>query len=229
MNLNNITTLTFDCYGTLIDWESGIISALNPFLIQKGIRIEAEEILTLYSRFEPEAEAGEFKSYRRVLQLVMEAFSLHFDFELINSEQDLLANSIGHWPAFPDTVEALIRLSNKFALCIISNIDADLITKTLPHLQVPFSHIIAASEVGSYKPSHSNFLFAKEKIGIQKSEMLHCAQSLYHDIAPTNTLSIQNCWVNRRKGKSGSGATPLSDSIPNFEVSDLKGLADWLC
>ncbi len=227
-NFHQIQALSFDCYGTLIDWETGILAALMPFLKSKGFEPQAEEVLSLYAEFEPLAEKGEFKIYRSVLRAVMQSYAEHFGFELRDEEAKLLENSIQNWPAFPDTVEALQKLSQNYRLCIISNIDEDLIRQTLPHLKQDFDAIITAEQVGAYKPSTENLEAALAQLELKKENLLHCAQSLYHDISPANKLGIPNCWVNRRKGKSGSGATPLSSAQANHEVLNLAELATLL-
>jgi 2-haloacid dehalogenase len=220
--------LTFDCYGTLIDWESGILAALQPFLQSKGINIADEQLLELYAELEPQAESGPFKCYKDVLALVMQSLAQRLGFQLNEGEKSLLSGSIANWPAFPDTVEALKRLEKKYKLCILSNIDEDLIQTSLPHLQVDFHLIISAEQVKAYKPSTAHFEAAMAQLALPKTEMLHCAQSLYHDIKVAGKLGIPNVWINRRKNKPGGGATPPSDAQADHEVGSMQELADWL-
>lgn len=224
----NATHLTFDCYGTLIDWETGILGALRPFLQSYGREVADRELLELYGRFEPLVEAGSFKIYRVVLREVVQMFGKHFGFQPAVAELDLLADSICNWLPFPDTVPALQRLSQRYSLNILSNIDRDLIAYSEMQLKVAFSEVMTAEEIGSYKPKPANFEFASTRLGIPTSQVLHVAQSRYHDIAPAKRLGWQTVWVNRRRGKSGGGATPVSVAQPDWEVGSLGELADLL-
>jgi 2-haloacid dehalogenase len=218
--------LTFDCYGTLIDWESGILTALRPMLAVHQVHPSDDEILTAYGRLETEAEHGPFRPYREILADVVRGFGKEYGFAPSESEITSLAESVRNWPAFPDTVAALRRLGEKHQLVILSNIDQDLVQGSLEHLEVPFFAVITAEEIGSYKPSLNNFRYLLEKLDVPKSEILHCAQSLFHDIAPANEIGLKTVWVNRRKGKSGSGATPPATATPDFEIGNLRELAN---
>jgi 2-haloacid dehalogenase len=157
---------------------------------------------------------------------VMWKMAARIVFPLTESEFNVLPNSVPQWPAFPDTVEALRRLKSKYKLGIVSNTDDDLFAETAKTLQVPFDFVITAEQARSYKPSHQNFQLALERIGLPKERVLHCAQSVYHDIVPTRELGIANVWVNRRAGKRGSGATRGAAEKPDLEVPDVKTLAD---
>jgi 2-haloacid dehalogenase len=224
----NHAALTFDCYGTLIDWESGLLTSLIPFLESKGHPLPAEDVLALYARFESEAEHGPFKIYKAVLRQCMHSLATHLGFTLEGDEANLLARSIENWQPFPDTIDALRRLKTRYRLCIVSNIDGDLIAHSQKWLQVPFDEVVTAEQVGSYKPAHGHFTEAQRRLGLPKEQILHIAQSLYHDIAPARALGIANVWVNRRRGKAGGGATPVSAATPDREVGSLKELADLL-
>lgn len=223
--LSDYSALTFDCYGTLIDWESGLLGALLPFLQTKGVMDDPERILSLYAQLEPVAEQGGFKPYKEVLRLCMDGMAHHYGFPLLPQERDLLARSIADWQPFPDTVAALAGLKARYRLCIVSNIDADLLLHSQGWLEVPFDAVVTAEEVGSYKPAHGHFLAAQERLGLPAARILHVAQSLYHDIAPARALGMATVWVNRRRGKSGSGATPESSAQPDMEVGSLAELA----
>ncbi len=130
--------------------------------------------------------------------------------------------------AFPDTVEALTRLKTKYKLAIISNTDDDLFAATVRNLGVEFDYVITAEQCRTYKPSRNNFLEALERLGLPREQVLHVAQSIYHDVVPTRALGISSVWVNRRKGLLGSGATLPAEGRPDLEVTDLKSLADLL-
>lgn len=225
MDFGRFSALTFDCYGTLIDWESGILNAMVPFLEARGIQVDPNQLLSLYARLEPAAEAGPFKIYKEVLRLCMDGFADHFGLVLHGEDRELLVRSIAQWQPFPDTVAALAILKQHYRLCIVSNIDEDLILHSQRRLQVPFDAVVTAEQVGAYKPSLLNLQAAMKRLDLPKERILHVAQSLYHDIAPARMLGIANVWVNRRRGKAGSGATPLSNAVPDLEVGSLAELA----
>ena len=226
LNFSQFECLTFDCYGTLIDWESGILAALKPVLAEHNRTLKDEELLELYGKFEAQAEAGEYRSYRKVLQFVTQRIGSRLSFALHEHEIDVLPESLPRWPAFPDTVVALRRLKTRYKLAIISNTDDDLFAETAKTLEVPIDFVITAEQAGSYKPSHRNFELALERIGMPKEKILHCAQSLFHDVVPANALGIANVWVNRREGKKGAGATPVATAKPDLTVTSMKELAD---
>jgi 2-haloacid dehalogenase len=220
--------LTFDCYGTLIDWESGLLGALRPVLANHHRSLGDEELLELYGTLEEQIQSGEYRPYRQVLRMVTQRIASRLSFPLYEGEIDALPKSMPTWPAFPDTVEALRRLKSRYKLAVISNTDDDLFAETAQSLQVPFDFVITAEQAKSYKPSHRNFELAMERIGLPKEKVLHCAQSLFHDIVPAKALGIANVWVNRRVGKKGAGATHPSNEIPDATVTSLKQLADLL-
>ncbi|MCD6473183.1 haloacid dehalogenase type II [Candidatus Aerophobetes bacterium] len=216
--------LSFDCYGTLIDWENGILTALRPALAAHNINLSDEQILNLYAEIESRVEKGKFIKYREVLRKVMEELGSKLGFMPSSSEQDYLVNSLNNWMPFPDSVEALQTLKKTFKLAIISNIDDDLFALSAKQLKVEFDYIITAEQAKSYKPSLHNFKFAIERIGVSPERILHIAQSIYHDIVPAKTLGLSTVWINRRKGRKGFGATPPARGHPDLELPDLKTL-----
>jgi len=221
----HIHIITFDCYGTLIDWETGILNALRQTI---GLKPDEEAYaLDLYSRIEPEIQSGAYKRYREVLREVMVRMALEFGRTIVPGQEDALAYSIRNWLPFPDTVPALRRLKTKYKLGIISNIDNDLFLQTQQLLQIPFDLIVTAQQAGAYKPSHRNFAMAEREGKLDRKTWLHAAESLYHDVAPTRELGIANVWVNRRQGKATS-ATRTSDVKPDLEVPSVAALADHL-
>jgi 2-haloacid dehalogenase len=226
LNFSQFECLTFDCYGTLIDWEIGILSALKPILEGHHRNISDEGILELYGAIEPQLESGEYMSYRRVLQRTTQRIAARLSFPLYEGEIDALPNSMPDWRPFPDTVPALQRLKSKYRLAVISNTDDDLFAETAKSLGVKFDHVITAQQVRSYKPSHANFERALDEIGLPKNKILHCAQSIFHDIVPAKELGIANVWVNRRAGRKGGGATKGALETPDLMVTSLKELAD---
>jgi 2-haloacid dehalogenase len=220
-----IDIITFDCYGTLIDWETGILNALRQTI---GLKPDEEAYaLDLYSRIEPEIQCGAYKRYREVLREVMVRMALEFGRTIVPGQEDALAYSIRNWLPFPDTVTALRRLKTKYKLGIISNIDNDLFLQTQQLLQVPFDLIVTAQQAGAYNPSHKNFELAEREGKLDRKTWLHAAESLYHDVAPTRELGIANVWVNRRQGKA-SAATRTSEAKPDLEMPSLAALANHL-
>jgi len=223
-----IKILTFDCYGTLIDWEGGILGALKPVLSKHNINLDDNSILEMYADIESNLEKGEFINYKNVLKGVMLEISKRLNFSVSESELECLVNSLKDWKPFPDTVEALLNLKKEFQLAVISNIDNDLFSSSAEQLKVKFDYLITAEQIGSYKPSINNFRFAVDKMGISPNKILHVAQSIYHDIVPAKSLGLSTVWVNRRKGKDGFGATPPASEKPDLEVPDLKTLVEVL-
>jgi len=225
ISFNQYKALTFDCYGTLIDWENGILGVLKPLLRVHNTNLNNEQILEIFAEFEAELEKGEYIKYRDVLKRVVQKFGERFGFEPTADELNSLADSIQHWLPFPDTVEALRALKQKFKLVIISNVDDDLFAFSAKHLEVEFDRIITAEQVKSYKPSLNNFRFAIERINLPLEQILHVAASLYHDIVTAKSLGISTVWVNRRADQNIVGITGSAVSQPDLEVPDLKTLA----
>lgn len=226
LEFNRYEVLTFDCYGTLIDWESGMLESLKPLLSNHGINLDNTQILELFAESESEQEKGDYTKYRDVLRAVVRKFGERLGFEPSQSEQDSLPDSIQNWQPFPDTVEALKSLKERFKLAIISNVDDDLFASTAQHLGIELDWVITAEQVKSYKPSLNNFQRAIERIGLPSEKILHVACSIYHDIVPATSLGLSTVWVNRRANQEGSGAAPLASGQANLEVPDLKTLAD---
>lgn len=224
LNFSRYKVLTFDCYGTLIDWERGILSAVGPLLTAHQTQIPDDEVLELYGNLEAEAEKGDFRPYKDVLQAVVRGFGVELGFVPDENEVECLVESIKTWRPFPDTVEALHRLKERFQLAIISNVDNDLFAITSQQLKVPFDWVITAQQVRSYKPSLYNFTYALRTIGVPKESVLHVAQSLYHDIVPAKELGISAVWVNRYQKKQGGRATLPAQAEPDLEVPDLNTL-----
>ncbi len=228
LNFNQFEVLTFDCYGTLIDWESGIWDALRPVLGAHGRSLGQEQALELYGRFESEVEGGEYPAYREVLGLALDKIGQQLGFTPAQAERAAFAASVQDWPAFPDSPRSLQALHARYKLAIISNIDDDLFAFSEHKLGVKFDWVITARQARSYKPSLNNFRLAFERIGRPPAKILHVAQSLYHDIVPAKSLGLANVWVNRRHGKAGSGATPPAQAQPDLEIPDLQSLAKMI-
>jgi 2-haloacid dehalogenase len=222
---NDFEVLTFDCYGTLIDWETGILESLRPVFAAHRIELIPDSVLELYGELESAAERGEYREYKAVLRSVLEGLGARFGFAPTAEELQRFSTSVKDWPAFPDSAPALQALHRKYRLAIISNIDDDLFAFSAQRLQTNFDWIVTAQQAKSYKPSLNNFGLAFDRIGVPRQRILHVAQSLFHDIAPANALGLSTVWVNRRQNKEGSGATPVAQARPDLEVPDLRTLA----
>jgi 2-haloacid dehalogenase len=225
MNWRRFEWVSFDCYGTLIDWESGILGYVRPLLRSKGRDAPDAQILNLYSELEPrEQQSGSYRSYREVLVSVMHGLARELNCEVSAEEAGGLADSIAEWKPFPDTVGGLRQLKSRYKLAILSNIDDDLFAFTAKRLEVPFDLVITAQQVQAYKPSHRNFETLLGRIGGPPEALLHAAESLYHDVAPARELGIATVWVNRRQGKPAAAAR-LADAKPDLEVASVAELA----
>jgi 2-haloacid dehalogenase len=229
---SHFQVLTFDCYGTLIDWKSGLRSALIPILRRHGVAVSLKRLLTLYGQIERDLQSQQpFLDYRSVLQHAVLRLGRVLDFHPTpddascptathNSGQadvSALPDSLPNWPPFPDTVPALKALKQRFKLAIISNTGRDLLSLTLQKLEVDFDWLITSQDVGSYKPSHDNFHYALKTIGLPKSQVLHIAQSMYHDIAPARAIGIATLWINR----GDTTLTPETDTEPDWFAPNL--------
>lgn len=224
MNLRDFSVLTFDCYGTLIDWETGLRTALADVFTAHRIPADDERLLRLFAEYESAVEHGPFLEYKAVLRSVLASIGKVYGFDPTSAELDAFAHSVGDWPPFPDSGPALRALQSRYKLVVISNVDDDLFARSAARLGVTFDDVITAQQLRSYKPSLGNFHAALARIGLPRERVLHVAQSLYHDIAPAKSLGWSTVWVNRRAGKTG-GATPDADALPDLEVPDLATLA----
>jgi 2-haloacid dehalogenase len=228
MDFSRFDTLTFDCYGTLVDWEAGILAALRPILAAHGVALADEALLALYGELESAIEAEPYRRYREVLREVVRRLGARLGFVPSAAEIERLPDSVGDWPAFPDTSEALAKLAGRFDLVVVSNVDDDLFARTRPRIGVELAAVVTAESVGAYKPDPAVFRAALTRLGElgrTPESILHVAQSLFHDVAPARALGLATVWVNRRRGRLGSGATPPATARPDFEVPDLATLA----
>ena len=220
--------LTFDCYGTLIDWETGILTALRRVLSSHEKSLPDSEILELYGEFEAEAEAGPYQKYQEVLTAVVCHFGGHLGFTPTSNETSALVQGLPTWQPWPDTVAALRRLQSQFRLAVISNIDDDLFAETRDLLGVEFAHVITAQQTECYKPGLRIFHHALAKLNVPPNKVLHIGQSLYHDVQPAKALGISTVWVNRPSRRANVGAVRRAHAAPDLEVSNMKTLADTL-
>jgi 2-haloalkanoic acid dehalogenase type II len=208
-----IKALSFDCYGTLIDWETGILAALAPWQAQLGG--EPEALLAAFARHESAIEAEQPDLlYPQVLVKVMRRLGEELDTEVGEDEARAFGAAVGDWPAFPDSAAALASLKQRFQLVILSNVDRASFARSNSRLGVEFDLICTAEDIGSYKPARANFDYLLARLderGIAPDELLHVAQSLFHDHAPALAMGLQTAWIDRRAGKSGGGATLAAD------------------
>lgn len=226
LDFSRFEVLTFDCYGTLIDWERGILGCLRPLLASHGKSIDDATILELFGDFEAACEQGEYRSYREVLQSVVRNFAEHFHFVPGDNELRSLPESLRNWEPWPDTIPALEQLQQKSRLCIISNVDDDLFAVTRAKLRAKFDHIITAAQAQAYKPSLKIFQLALRRIGVPPERILHVGQSIYHDVLPAQSLGMSTVWVNRPSPRDGVGAVKAAEGNPDLEVSSLRELAE---
>jgi len=225
LDFNRFRVLTFDCYGTLIDWETGILSSLHRILVAYGKKVDDATLLKLFGDFEVRAEQGQFQPYRQVLQSVVRQFGEELGFIPTDHETRSLPESLASWKPWPDTVRALRQLKQRFHLAIISNVDDDLFAATLPRLEVEFSQIITAQQAQAYKPSRRVFEVAISRIGLPARAILHVGQSVYHDVIPAQALGLSTVWVNRPSARKGIGAVISAEGNPDLELSSLAELA----
>ncbi len=214
-------TITFDCYGTLIDWEDGIWSAFETLATEQGWTITREGVLAAYQEVEPLVEGEEYRSYRETLAESSRRVARTFGVDLPSASEGFLSDSLASWRPFADTNRALERIHRAgYRLGILSNVDDDLLAQSLQHLTVPFDLVITAQQVRSYKPELGHFLAARKALG--DARWLHAAQSYFHDIVPARALEIPVAWINRH------AAVAELEVKPDFEVRNLDELADIL-
>jgi 2-haloacid dehalogenase len=225
LDFSRFRVITFDCYGTLIDWERGIFAALRPILAAHAVNLSDAELLRLYSELELYAESAEYRRYREILRDVVRGFGNRLGFQPNKKEQESLADSVATWKPFPDTVAALRKLKAKYRLAIISNIDDDLFAVTAPKLQTSFDQVITAQQAGAYKPSLKTFHLAETRLRVPREQWLHAGQSVYHDVIPAKSLGISTVWVNRTSTRPGSGAAIQASGEPDLEIATLQELA----
>ncbi len=223
MDLSPFHVLTFDCYGTLIDWEAGIVAALR-----RGASwpVSDDVLLERFAAHEAEAEAGEYLPYREVLASAARGIARDAGVELSDDAAAAFGASVGDWPEFPDSRQALRRLAERYRLGVVTNCDEDLFAASNERLGVRFDWVITAERVRSYKPNPRHFEVALEEIELPKERILHVAQSLFHDHVPAKRVGLSTVWINRRAGRAGSGATPPAEAEPDATYPSLAAFAD---
>ncbi len=225
LDYGRFEAITFDCYGTLIDWEAGLADAFRPILSAHGVVTDDENVLTRFAGYEAAAEAGPYQTYRHVLAAGLRGVAGELGFEPTTEETAAFSGSVVDWPAFPDSAAALARLKSRYRLGVITNCDDDLFAASNARLATDFDWIVTAQQVRSYKPAERGFLAAFGRIGLPRDQILHVAQSLFHDHAPAQRLGLTSVWINRRHGRPGSGATPEAAATPNATFPDMASFA----
>jgi 2-haloacid dehalogenase len=225
LDFNRFEIFTFDCYGTLINWEAGILSVLHEILSAHGRKIDDAKLLKLYGEFEQLSEESPFHPYREVLQSVVRRFGAELGFTPTAAQARSLPDSLPTWEPWPDTVAALRGLKSRFRLAILSNVDDDLFAATRPKLAVEFDEVITAQQAQAYKPSLKLFELALSRIKAPAHRVLHVGQSIYHDVIPAQALGLATVWVNRPSARPGVGAVNAAEAKPDLTVSSLAELA----
>ena len=221
MRLADFSTLTFDCYGTLIDWESGMYAALQPLWSRASGKPSREAVLELHARYESAQQLQTpTMRYSQLLAIVYKRLAEALGVAASWSECEAYGRSIRNWPAFPDSAGALAYLKNHYKLVILSNVDNESFAASNERLGVEFDAIYTAEDVGSYKPSDRNFDYMLAKlgtIGVRKETILHTAESLFHDHGPANRHGLASCWIHRRHDRQGFGATVDPGAVPRYD------------
>jgi len=231
LDFDDFDVLTFDCYGTLIDWESGIVAALHAALDDAPVEgtpgaLPADDaLLEAFGRHESGVEAGPYLPYRQVLERVIRAIGDETGRRPPDDAIVAFGGSVVDWPPFPDSTAALASLHEHFRLGVITNCDDDLFAASAKRLGIEFDWVITAQQARRYKPNPRNFELAFERIGLPPKRLLHVAQSLFHDHVPAKRLGLSTVWVDRRHDRPGSGATPPAQAAPDLVVPDMATLA----
>jgi 2-haloalkanoic acid dehalogenase type II len=232
MELTDFATLSFDCYGTLIDWERGLVEALRPWVERHGLGLDDEGLLDAFARAEEgQQAAAPGTRYPAILENTFRTMAEQLGRPVEAAELTAFGRSVKDWPAFPDSAAALAYLKRHYKLVILSNVDNASFRYSNERLGVAFDLIVTAEDVGSYKPNLGNFQFMLDRLaemGVGKGELLHVAQSLFHDHGPARKLGLATCWINRRHDKPGWGATPPPPEpvTPDWEFPTLAAFAD---
>jgi 2-haloacid dehalogenase len=226
LDFSRYEVLTFDCYGTLINWEAGILPALHRILSAHGKNMDNATLLKRYGDFEQRSEQGKFRPYREVLESVVHQFGDELRFTPTAAEARSLPDSLPTWKPWPDTVAALRQLKTRFRMAILSNVDDDLFALTRPQLEVDFDEVITAQQAQAYKPSLKLFELALSRIHAPAHRVLHVGQSIYHDVIPAQALGLATVWVNRPSARPGVGAVKAADASPDLTVTSLAELAE---
>jgi 2-haloacid dehalogenase len=231
VEITDFDAISFDCYGTLIDWEAGLTAVLGPWARSRGLALDDEALLAAYARHEERAEASHPREpYPGILRRSLTALGQELGAEVTGEDAQRLAGSVPDWPAFADSPAALASLAPRFKLIILSNVDRASFAGSRQRLGVDFDSVLTAQDIGSYKPSPRNFdalLAEARRLGVADGRLLHAAQSLFHDHVPAQRAGLRTVWINRRRGRPGWGATPAppADVRPDWEFPSMAAFA----
>jgi 2-haloacid dehalogenase len=225
VDYSRFDALTFDCYGTLIDWERGLADAFRPILLAHGVERDDEDVLARYARHEAAAQAGPYLRYRDVVAAGLRGAAAELGFEPTAAELEAFSGSVADWPAFPDSADALARLGRRFRLGVITNCDDDLFAASNRRLGEPFEWIVTAEQVGSYKPDERNFHVAFERLGLPRERHLHVAQSVFHDHVPAKRLGLATVWIDRQGERASPDTRPPETAAPDATFPDMASFA----
>jgi 2-haloalkanoic acid dehalogenase type II len=231
VKLTDFDALSFDCYGTLIDWEAGLTAVLSPWARERGLELTGEQLLTAYSPAEAAIEAEHpAGAYPDVLARSMRQLGRELGAKVTDADAARLAHSVPDWPAFDDSAGALSALSRRYKLIILSNVDRASFAGSARRLGTDFTGVITAQDIGSYKPDPRNFevlLREAARLGIAPGRLLHVAQSLFHDHVPAKRAGLPTVWINRRHARPGWGATPEPPMpvTPDWEFPSMAAFA----
>ena len=225
IRFEHFDALTFDCYGTLIDWETGLLTAAQPVLGAHGVALGDEELLEAFGRHEARLEAGDYRTYREVLAESLRGVAAEQGVTPTDEQLAAFSESVADWPAFADSPAALARLAGRFRLGVITNCDDDLFARSNERLGVAFDWIVTAQQARGYKPGMRPFELAFQTIDVPRERILHVAQSLFHDHVTAKRIGMTTVWIDRRGGREGTGATPPADATPDLVAPDMAGFA----
>lgn len=225
LDYGRFEAITFDCYGTLIDWETGILAGLRSALGSSAIDAPDETILEEYASAEAALEAGPYRRYREIVGAALGRVAAAHGIVATADAMARFGQSVADWPAFPDSAAALARLAGRFRLGVLTNCDDDLFAASNRRLGVSFDWIVTAEQARGYKPRVANFELLLERLALPPDRILHVAQSLFHDHAPAQALGLRSVWIDRRHGRPGSGATPPAEARPDATFHDMAAFA----
>lgn len=215
--------ITFDCYGTLIDWEGGIKTAVKKLADKNSFSFNLDGISDKYIKVELEVEAEQYRKYHEILQLSAKKLFKQEGFDILNEDALVFADSIYNWQPFPETHDVLAQLKQKgYKLIILSNIDNEIVKKSIELMGIDFDGVVTAEEVGSYKPAHGHWEEMLKRFNAKKEEVLHVAASYIHDIIPAKEQGFNAIWINRNSEKS------TREIKPDLEFKDLRPLPENL-
>jgi 2-haloacid dehalogenase len=226
IDFSRFDALTFDCYGTLIDWERGILNAFQLVLSRHDVAVDDDGLLELYASHEAAIEGGVYRTYREVLASAARGVCADLGVDPADDAITAFSVSVGDWPAFGDSAAALRTLKARFRLGVLTNCDDDLFAGSNRRLGVDFDWVVTAQQARGYKPRPANFEALFARVDVPRERILHVAQSLFHDHVPAKALGMTTVWIDRRHDRPGFGATPPADAVPDLVCPSMRAFAD---